>query len=100
VHYSQTDLRWSFYSVRGDHTISIGRCGCLLSAFSTVLNHESGMLPWFITPFDYFGGTLSSFDFNPRYMDLFFMYGPNPAGTPGSPSGFPVGWGYKNRPEG
>lgn len=98
VHYSQTDGRWAYFSVRGDSTIRMGQCGCLLSAFATILNQQGRMLPWFPTPFNYFGGSDGAFDFNPRYLDIFLNYGPNPSGAPGGPgASFPDGWGYKNR---
>src|SRR5688500_5032526 len=100
VHYSQTDGRWAYFSVRADPTISIGRCGCLLSAFATVMNQQGGMVPWFPTPFDFFGGSNGAWDFNPRYLDIFLTYGPNPSGAPGGGLNFPVGWGYKPRPAG
>ena len=101
VHYSQTDGRWAYYSIRRDPSVTIGRCGCLLSAFATVINQQGGMLPWFPTAFDYFGGSNGAFDFNPRYLDIFLNYGPNPSGNPGLPDApFPPGWGYKERPDG
>ena len=101
VHYSQTDGRWAYFSVRGDSTVTIGQCGCLLSAFATVINQQGRMLPWFPTPFNYFGGYDGAFDFNPRYLDLFLNYGPNPTGAPGGNGlSFPPGWGYKTRPAG
>jgi hypothetical protein len=102
VHYSQKDSRWAYYSVRGDPTISMYECGCLLSAFATVINHEgSGMSPWFVTRFDFFGGSDSAFDFNPRYLDVFLNFGFNPSGDPSRPAqSFPPGWGYKRRDAG
>ncbi len=101
VHYSQTDWRWAYFSVRGDPTITLGRCGCLLSAFATIINQQGRMLPWFPTPFNYFGGYDGAFDFNPRYIDIFLNYGPNPTAPSGGPgSRFSPGWGYKTRPPG
>ena len=45
------------------------------------------MLPWYPTRFDFFGGSDGAYDFNPRYLDVFFNVGP---------SGFnSAGWGYK-----
>jgi PKD repeat protein len=102
VHYAQTDGRWAYFNVRGDQTVTIGRCGCLLSTFATVINQHGGIAPWFPTPFNFFGGSDGAFDFNPRYLDVFFNFGPNPSGAPlppGSPPplSFPAGWGYKAR---
>ncbi len=101
VHYSQTDWRWAYFTVRGDSSITLGQCGCLLSAFATIINQQGRMLPWFPTPFNYFGGYDGAFDFNPRYIDIFLNHGPNPTAPPGGPgSSFPPGWGYKTRPPG
>ncbi len=101
VHYSQTDGRWAYFSVRGDPTVTLGQCGCLLSAFATILNQQGRMLPWFPTPYNYFGGYFGAFDFNPRYIDVFLNHGPNPTNNPGGPGvNFPFGWGYKTRPAG
>jgi PKD repeat protein len=100
VHYSQTDSRWANFSVRGDSSVTIGRCGCLLASFATILNQQGRMLPWFPTVFYYSGGSVGAFDFNPRYLDLFLNYGPNPFGMPDGEGGFPDGWGYKPRPAG
>ena len=95
VHYSQNDWRWAYFSVRGDETVTIGGCGCLLSAFATVINQQGRMVPWYPTRFDRFGGNDGAFDFNPRYLDLFLTYGQNGPGWSFSP-----GWGYKTRPPG
>jgi PKD repeat protein len=102
VHYSQTDGRWAYFSMRGDPSITIGQCGCLLSAFATVINQQGGMVPWFPTPFNYFGGSDGAWDFNPRYLDRFFSYGPNASGAPPPPGSlsYPTNWGYKSRPPG
>jgi PKD repeat protein len=96
VHYSQADGRWAFFPMR-DGSRRIGECGCLLAAFATVLNYEgTGMLPWFPTRFDYFGGSSGAFDFNPRYLDIFLMVGPTGGVRPPGSTSFPVGWGYKS----
>jgi PKD repeat protein len=90
-HVSQTDGRWSFFGVGpadGPRTMTIGECGCLLAAFSAAIHqHAGGMLPWFPTRFDFFGGSDGAYDFNPRYLDVFFNAGPAGSYSPG--------WGYK-----
>jgi PKD repeat protein len=90
-HVSQADWRWSFFGVGpadGGRTRTIGDCGCLLAAFSAAIHQQAGgMLPWYPTRFDFFGGSDGAYDFNPRYLDVFFNVGP---------SGFySAGWGYK-----
>ena len=83
-HYSQTDGRWAQFPAGPARTRSIHDCGCLLSVLATVINHQvTGISPWFPTELE-FG---SAFDFNPRYLDLFFNYGPSGTWSPG--------WGYK-----
>ena len=52
---------------------------------ATVLNHQvTGATPWF--PVVLRDGR-SAFDFNPRYLDLYFQFGL---------AGFGTGWGYKS----
>ncbi len=94
-HVSQQDGRWADFNMKADPTITIGQCGCLLSTVSTVLMNMGRMLPWF--PVGYIGGGGSAFDFNPRYLDLFFTYGVSP-NLPIAPS--QLGWGFKNGPSG
>lgn len=93
VHVSQVDWRWSFFGVgpvgTEPRTITIGDCGCLLAAYSAVIHQQGGGLkPWFPTYFDYFGARDVANDFNPRYLDLYFNFGPSDA--------FPASWGYKS----
>ena len=95
VHYSQTDNRWAYFKMKDDPSITIGQCGCLLSAFATVINQRGGMIPWFPTPFDFFGGRDAAFDFNPLYLDRFLSYGPSASGAPPGPLSYPLNWGYK-----
>ncbi|MGH8636270.1 MAG: PKD domain-containing protein, partial [Burkholderiales bacterium] len=92
VHVSQTDWRWSFFGAgpvdAGPSTMTIGDCGCLLSAFSAAIHQQAGgMLPWYPTRFDFFGDSDGAYDFNPRYLDVFFNFGPAGSYSPG--------WGYK-----
>jgi PKD repeat protein len=92
MHVSQADWRWSFFGVgpadAGPRTKTIGECGCLLAAFSAAIHQQAGgLLPWYPTRFDFFGGSDGAYDFNPLYLDVFFNVGP---------SGFySAGWGYK-----
>ena len=69
-HVSQADGRWSFFGVGpadGPRTKTIAECGCLLAAFSAAIHQQAGgMLPWYPTRFDFFGGSDGAYDFNPR----------------------------------
>src|SRR5688500_8971228 len=70
-HVSMTDWRWKFFGVGpvdAGRTKTIGECGCLLAAYSAAIHQlAGGMLPWYPTRFDFFGGSDGAYDFNPRY---------------------------------
>lgn len=96
---SMLDARWGAIPMGPNQDMRIQDCGCLLTAFSTIIHYPNIIgrpvfgrsQPWYPTNLLF---NIQEFSFNPRYLDMFLKLGPFIPPLPPPAPQLDFAWGY------